>query len=511
MNYIKITPKVFIAKTVLQYLFIVAVVFMFNSCELDLTPYSAVTSETLVGSDAGVKVMANGCLMMMKEQLTEDTRNMYVRHLFHLTEFPSDNVLIVKSTPDNLWYSFNRGHISDQLNTTYLWYTGYKIILETNHIINKVAIDESVTDEMKQYVGEAYFYRAMVFFDLARIFSFPPSHGKENPGIVIRTTVDGEDSKARSTVGETYKQIISDLRKAADLMTMRDASNINESAKYANKWAALGLLSRAYLFTEQYDSAIYFANQVIDEGPYALEPRETYINSFWNSSSSDEDLFVIYYDKTEDKGGATIGSMYNGEGAGWGEVFPSQPYHELVATYNNDIRNQFIDTVFVPNTTTISKYPGSTFDMFYINKFSNQDGIPTLNSPAYIRLSEVYLNRAEAYAHLSQDQDALDDVNTIRERAGLTGEELVTTSNLTSEHGYTDVLDAVLGERRIELAFEGQRRDDLLRNKIDLDRTYVSAQNMSGDTDVYPYNGPRQIYFIPLNEIIYNPACAQND
>ncbi len=149
--------------------------------------------------------------------------------------------------------------------------------------------------------------------------------------------------------------------------------------------------------------------------------------------------------------------------------------------------------------------------MLYMNKFSNQNGIPTLSSPAYIRLSELYLNRAEAYAHLSDDSNALADVNTIRQRAGLSGNALVTTDNLTSEHGYSNVLDAVLTERRLELSFEGQRRDDLMRNKIDLNRSYPSGQNVDGETDIYPYNGPRQIYFIPLNETIYNPLCRQND
>ncbi len=96
-----------------------------------------------------------------------------------------------------------------------------------------------------------------------------------------------------------------------------------------------------------------------------------------------------------------------------------------------------------------------------------------------MRLSEVLLNRAEAYAHQGMDDLALADVNTIRERAGLSGDELVTTTNLAS-HGFASVLDAVLNERRLELAFEGFRRDDLLRNKIDLDRSYSSAQNVKG-------------------------------
>lgn len=496
-----------------QYFLFLLIVPFFAGCDLELTPYSDLTAESLSKNPNGIKGMANGCLMMMKEQLTSDSRNMYTRHLNQLTEYPSDNLLIVKSTTDNLWYSFNRQHIPDQLNTKYLWYTGYKIIMETNNIIDKVKIDETSGAEIKQYVGEAYFYRAMIFFDLARIFSFPPSHGTSNNGIILRTgTADG-DVKARATVGETYKQIISDLHSAANLMTMRNDGNIAESKKYGNKWAALGLLSRAFLFTEQYDSAIYYANKVITESPFILASRESYISSFWNTPGSNEAMFIVYYAANEDKGEASIGSMYNGDsrGKGWGEIYPSQSYHTLVSKYPNDIRNNFIDTVFNANHS-VSIYPGTTFKRFYINKFSYQiEDKPTLSSPAYIRLSEMYLNRAEAYAHLSQDANALADVNIIRQRAGLSGEELITPSNLTSTHGYTTVLQAVLDERRLEFAFEGQRRDDLLRNKIDLDRSYPSAQNLNGETDIYPYNGPRQIYYIPLSETIYNSACVQNE
>ncbi|MEX2370125.1 MAG: RagB/SusD family nutrient uptake outer membrane protein, partial [Bacteroidales bacterium] len=79
-------------------------------------------------------------------------------------------------------------------------------------------------------------------------------------------------------------------------------------------------------------------------------------------------------------------------------------------------------------------------------------------------------------------------------------------------HGFTSVLDAVLNERRLELAFEGHRRDDLIRNKIDLDRSYSSAQNVTGGSDIYPFDGPRQIYYIPASqEIAYNPLCEQNE
>ena len=326
--------------------------------------------------------------------------------------------------------------------------------------------------------------------------------------MVLRTGVGEPDSKPRATVDETYKQIISDFKKSAELMTMRPTDGI----KYGNRYAAYGYLSRAYLFTQQYDSVIYFANMLLDgNSPFELDSRDTYIHGLQDSYDSKENLFIIYYSPSENKGLGAIGSMYNGDG-GWGEVYPSKPFRDLIAKYPNDIRNQLIDSVDANNDGIVDKYPGTNIDMFYVYKFSYQDGISTLCSPIFMRLSEVYLNRAEAYAHLGEDQLALDDVNKIRQRAGLSGDELITMGNLTSVHGYSTVLEAVLDERRLELAFEGYRRDDLLRNKIDLNRSYVSAQNIKGTTDITPYNAPRQIYYIPASdEIAYNPLCQQNE
>jgi hypothetical protein len=476
-----------------------------SGCEdyLDLKPYDALTADQLLMDEAGVQGLANGSLRMMKDQLGDEANNVYVRVLFQTTAFPSDDVLIVKSTTDPLWLSFNRAHILSQDNTSYLWATGYKIILNCNQVINNAVIDGNTSDASRQYIGETYMYRGMVFFDLARLFSFPPSHGLGNDGVILRTTLEGEDAKARATVGETYRQIINDLWTGANLMTSR----VTDGIKYGNRAAALGYLSRAYLFTEQYDSVVAVASMVLEEG--TLEPRESYIDALHNTATCQEALFILYHDDTENRGSGAIGSMYNGDG-GWGEVFPSPPYRELVSKYPHDVRNQLLDTVFNENGETV-KYQGTPYERIYMTKFSYQNGIPTAHSPIFMRLSEVLLNRAEAYAHQGMNDLALADVNTIRERAGLSGDELITTGNLAA-HGFATVLEAVLNERRLELSFEGHRRDDLMRNKINLDRSYSSAQNVNGQADVYPFDGPRQIYYIPASqEIAYNPLCNQND
>ncbi len=489
-------------------LLLIAMTGLLSACDdfLDLKPYDALTADQLLKDEAGVQGLANGSLRMMKDQLGEESNNVYVRVLFQTTEFPSDNVLIVKSTTDPLWLSFNRAHILSQDNTSAFWATGYKIILNCNQVINNAVIDENTTDESRQYIGETYMYRGMVFFDLARLFSYPPSHGLDKDGIILRTTLEAEDAKARSTVGETYRQIINDMWTGANLMTSRASDGI----KYGNRAAALGYLSRAYLFTEQYDSVVAVANMVLDgNSSFSLEPRDSYIDALHNTATSSEAMFILYHDDTENRSTGAIGSMYNGDG-GWGEVFPSEPYMELISKYPHDVRNDLLVHILDAGGKPVL-YQGTPYEKIYMTKFSYQNGISTTHSPIFMRLSEVLLNRAEAYAHLGMDDLALADVNTIRERAGLSGDELVTTTNLAS-HGFASVLDAVLNERRLELAFEGFRRDDLLRNKIDLDRSYSSAQNVKGGADVYPFNGPRQIYYIPASvEIAYNPLCKQND
>jgi hypothetical protein len=482
---------------------------LFTGCEsyLDLQPYDALTADQLLLDAEGIEGLTNGTLFLMKDPPSPDEPTpYYVRALFETTEFPSDNVLIVKSTTDPLWMSFTRKHTQTQANIRDFWSIGYKIILNSNTIINNVEIDESIDPEIKHLVGENYFYRAITFFDLARIFCFPPSHGRDKMGLNLRTGLGEEDIKARSTVGQTYDQIVSDLKMAVDLMTIRSSDGI----KYGNKYAALGYLTRAYLFTEDYDLCIQAADQLLDgNSPFELDTRDNYVYGLQNSASSKESMFILYYADAENRGTASIGSMFNGD-KGWGEVYPSAPYNDIINKYPHDVRNDLLDTIYSsPGVPEL--YPGSDFVKIYVTKFSYQNGIPTVHSPIFMRLSEVLLNRAEAYAHLGNDQLALDDVNAIRMRAGLSGEELITLDNLAS-HDYSTVLDAVLGEKRLELAFEGYRRDELLRNKIDLDRSFSSAQNFPGDPDIYPYNGPRQIYYIPLAaEINYNPLCIQND
>lgn len=139
---------------------------------------------------------------------------------------------------------------------------------------------------------------------------------------------------------------------------------------------------------------------------------------------------------------------------------------------------------------------GYTNPMYGMTKFSFQDGETALSSPVYIRWAEVILNAAEAYAHKGDETNALKYVNAIRTRAGIP-----TWSSMQAcrDAGYTDLLDVVLDERRLELCFEGHRAIDVYRNGKDLDRRFAGC---------HPYEviTPEQMdirypYCIPFSEI----------
>jgi hypothetical protein len=136
----------------------------------------------------------------------------------------------------------------------------------------------------------------------------------------------------------------------------------------------------------------------------------------------------------------------------------------------------------------------NTHPIYYMSKFSYQDGKAMISSPIICRWAEVILNRAEAYAHMGgKDAEALADVNVLRTRAGIPADGLFAAGKM---HGYASALDVVLDERRLELAFEGFRTHDLTRNKINIDRQYPGAQPWQ----IVPYNHDHLIYPIPNNE-----------
>lgn len=148
-------------------------------------------------------------------------------------------------------------------------------------------------------------------------------------------------------------------------------------------------------------------------------------------------------------------------------------------------------------TTTGTSIREGGYPTWFCEKFSHQTTLSAPISSSYImlRYGEVILNRAEAHAHLGNNDEALADVNVVRTRAGLTGDAQMTAPKLAGR-GYASSLDAVLDERRLELYYEGFRVLDLVRNQKDIDRRFPSR----AVSEVIPYTNPKIQYQIPIDE-----------
>jgi len=140
-----------------------------------------------------------------------------------------------------------------------------------------------------------------------------------------------------------------------------------------------------------------------------------------------------------------------------------------------------------------------SFPKYYVTKFSYQDGLAMGASPSYVRWAEVLLNLAEAYSKSGRDDDALALVNVIRQRAGIRNEGMFTKANM-AQRGCPTSFDVVMNERHLELAFEGFRIMDLVRNKIDIDRRFPGLHTW----EVVPYNADKILYPIPYDEVSVN-------
>lgn len=434
----------------------------------------------------------------------------YVRLRHFLQELPGDEVAWSKSSGDNIANAYNYNRLVNSSVSLQFWQQAYYGIFQANKVIE--AIGENATQDKLQLKGENLFLRALMHFDLVRIFSRPYSQSPStNLGVMIKDNTDASKLPARSTVKETYEFIVRDLLNAAELMKE------NKPNIFASKEVAWALLARVYLYMEQNDKAIEYADKVINSGRYKLLTTAQ-LGKYYATSPevNSETIFAIKYQASENQGKNSVGSLYTREG--WGEIFVSRTYRTLIYKNPTDERIKFIDPDYALDAAG-NKIPDATEEVgFKINKRSNyskyfniklsyQDGIALLSSPVVLRLAEMYLIKAEALAKTpGKEVEALDMVNTIRKRAGLLNNQLFTTADLK---GYASILDVVLAERNLELAWEGHRSFDLFRNNRTLVRNFTYNEGWSGPLLVLPTSN-LIVAFIPEVEINLNPNLVQN-
>lgn len=340
----------------LKYIIFAAIgLFVLSSCDLDRFPDNAYTKDKIeADKEAAFQILVNGCYAELKS---------WSDVMHRVGEYPGDNIMIRGTSTDAFYPFISYQHITDNYRLANFWNSSYKVISQASDLIK---ISEEGSDaEKNQKLGEVYYLRGMCYFYLCRVFGRPYYQSPEvNPGVPI--LLDGTPADVsnltlpdRSTVKDTYEQAISDLRKAESLMT------INKTASYATKEAAQAMLSRIYLYMSgtyenanvaYADLAIEYAKKVVDSGRYNLLDRTNFMryNTFApDAAGQTETIFAIKRLASEFSGDDHyygIGGMYaNIQGKGWGEMYASAKYLDLLrkSGKKNDARWAFIDPQYV--------------------------------------------------------------------------------------------------------------------------------------------------------------------
>jgi len=512
-------------KKALKYILLLTGFFYLSGCELDIIPSDALTGDQIQNTSDGLISLVNGCYAQFKDLPDENnSNNWYLRQYYHLSDFASDDIVCGYKTEDDLVNSFRyNDRTSEKSNINSFWEVSYKVIYGANVAIQMA--DEKGSDEMtNQLKGECYFLRAFATHSLVRLFAKPYSAANASePGVILRESSTDGAPKARATLDETYDYIVSSLKTAAGLMSEYTPESRNTKG-YATKYSAWAMLSRVFLYRGEYEACITYADSVINSGQYTLEPAASYPDYFAQAKGSPETIWCINFTQTDDKKEASVASMiYNGASC-WGEEGASPSLLSEMG-FGTDLMDVDQRWSYV-NTSSPGSLNGVT--IYYVRKFSGQDGLPTLSSPVMFRLAEVYLNRAEALAKSGETADAIADLNEIRTNRMIVpeGGDLNDYLYDATRDGITNdnILDFVLKERRIELAFEAHRIFDILRNGKDLVRNYWgfhlygynglpsgSEPGLDEDGAVIPAGDPSMIYPIPSGEISTNKLCVPNN
>lgn len=411
---------------------------------LDVQPTQSIDESTALATEQDVNVTLVGAYDGMS------STNVYGGAFQYSGELLGDDREVVFggtfTTLDEIW---RKTMTPGNTQTTATWTSSYAAINRANNVLS--ALDKVTAAKKNSVEGQARFIRGAIYFELVKLFakSWGDGDNATNPGVPLVLTptrsVTDEDYKARSSVAEVYAQIIDDLTKAEQL------------AKFP---AAAALLSRVYLMQGNYASARDAANRVINSKAFELEAD--FANAFVDDNA--ESIFSIVV--TDQDGSNAMNTYYASSlNQGRGDIRVQTKHLSLYEI--NDIRGKFFNTSNAGSRT-------------FTSKFNNRFGdVPV------VRLAEMYLTRAEANFRLGTTVGAtpLADINLIRARAGL--------APLTSL-----TLAAILKERKLELAFEGQQLHDIKRTKGTVGTTAFSANNL-----VIP---------IPQREIDTNKKLVQN-
>lgn len=315
-------------------------------------------------------------------------------------------------------------------NTLLAWWKHtYNLIYCANDIIKGVENSNTLTsEEVRKFKGQALFLRGYLHSLLANVYGDIP--------YVTTTDYIANNLVSRLPIDDVYNAVISDLTMAMELL--EDSPSSSGEHLVTSQDVVKALLARIYMYTEQWDLAVVMSSEMINE--YTLETEVTDV--FLKSSS--ETIWQLKPGISPKNTQEAIQLII--------QNIPGQKYamaEPLLASFEEgDLR--------LTNWVGRISNTDNTMTLYFANKY--KAGFTIMESLEYsilFRLAEQYLIRAEARTKLGDLSGAQQDLNVIRNRAGLVN---------TTAINQNELLKAILQERRVELfAEQGHRWFDLKR------------------------------------------------
>ena len=405
-----------------------------------------------------------------------------------MSELRCGNAKNPTSVPGSGRYRSDTQWIYSDRSTSPLWSYAYYTIARANNVINN--LDDKVgKDATQQQVNnvkaEALFIRALCYFDLVITYCQPYNYNAtEDDKMGVPLVLVTENGKpARDSKENVYNQIVADLLQAESIMADDYVrAGVTDKAATPTKPAIQALLSRVYLYMNKWQEAADYATKVINNKKYELAPADAYAAMFSAATAPEggEIIFEVYgSDKNEywDNSGWTHLSFLTSLD-GSGDICATSDLYNLFEA--GDIRQQL--------------YKQNENDWFCLKYVGKEGANPRQTNVPIIRLSEMYLNRAEAIINGA----SVSGVTAEADLKTLASKRNATASAATRTGVFTD--------RRKELAFEGHIAYDYARTNTSLVRNdFDEVNNKDVAFPSYMWAMP-----IPKRELDANENMVQN-
>lgn len=473
--------------------------FSFSSCSdfLEQNPQTDLSENDFYKTADDILSAVNGVYSSLQEG--DIYGNWYV-----FGEIPSDNTRNQLSGSVTTQNEFDQFYIDTQNSMiANFWKAAYKVINRTNTVLGRIDGIEINTELANRYKLECKFIRAMMYFNLVRVYGDVPLVLKE---ISISESYD----ILREPKENVYNQIIADLKEAQDLPVSYSTAEDGR----ATQGAAKALLANVYMTLHKYAEAETILAEIINSGQYSLlenTPGSLNIDGYKNvfspvNHNSKEGIFEIQFLKGGYGEGSNYANNFAPENSGTNVVAVGGtggnniPEMDIYNAYEEgDLRRDFSMSLGYYDNRKNNEWVESRYVCKFMDvPYQNNDAS---NNYPVIRYADVILMYAEALNQNGKTAEACKYLNMTRRR----GFGYQTTETSPVDLQTTDKAQFALmveQERRVELAFENHRWFDLIRTG-----RAVEVMRSKG----FSLNETNLICPIPQKQIDVNPKLTQND